>query len=58
VAYLILKRGGCSDIEIKGAKRKKLKPLKEFNKKNEVPAGPLSSSKKEWMPKHIISASN
>jgi hypothetical protein len=35
-----------------------LKPLKEINKKEEVPAGPLPIIKKEWMPKQVIPASN
>jgi hypothetical protein len=37
---------------------KELKPLKEVNKKNEVPARPVPSIKKEWRPKQVISASN
>jgi hypothetical protein len=35
-----------------------LKPLKEVNKKKEVPARTLSSIKKEWRPKQVILASN
>jgi hypothetical protein len=40
------------------SKEKELKPLKEVNKKKEVPAGPLPSIKKGWRPKQLISASN
>jgi hypothetical protein len=40
------------------SKEKELKPLKEANKKKEVPARPLPSIKKEWRHKQVISASN
>jgi hypothetical protein len=40
------------------SKEKELKPLKEVNKKKEVPAGQLPSIKKEWRSKQVISASN
>jgi hypothetical protein len=39
-------------------KEKEVKPLKEVNKKKEVPASPLLSIRKEWRPKQVIPASN
>jgi hypothetical protein len=39
-------------------KEKELKPLKEVNKKKEVPARPLPSIKKEYRPKQVIPTSN
>jgi hypothetical protein len=40
------------------SKEKELKPLKEVNKKKEVPARPLPSIKKEYRPKQVIPTSN
>jgi hypothetical protein len=40
------------------SKEKELKPLKEVNKKNEVPVRPLLRIKKEWGTKQVIPASN
>jgi hypothetical protein len=40
------------------SKEKELKPLKEVNKKKEVPGRPLPSIRKEWRPKQVIPASN
>jgi hypothetical protein len=40
------------------SKEKELKPLKEVNKKKEVPARPLPSIKKEWRSKQAIPVSN
>jgi hypothetical protein len=40
------------------SKENELKPLKEVNKKKEVPARPLPSIKKEWRLNQVIRASN
>jgi hypothetical protein len=40
------------------SKGNELKPLKEVNKKKEVPVRPLLNIKKEWRPNHLIPASN
>jgi hypothetical protein len=45
-------------LQNRESKEKELKPLKEVNKKKEVPARPLLNIKKEWRPKQVIPASN
>jgi hypothetical protein len=40
------------------SKEKELKPLKEVNKKKEVPVRPFLSIKREWRPKQLIPAFN
>jgi hypothetical protein len=38
--------------------KEELKPLKDVNKKKEIPARTLPSIKKEWRPKQVIQTSN
>jgi hypothetical protein len=45
-------------LENQESKEKEMKPLKEVNKKKEVPSRPLPSIKKEWRSKQVILASS